>query len=58
MFSELDEIAERIASDLPPRDVMGMDEALSIVRGMMWGESLTVVESVAAALCNSYQAEA
>jgi hypothetical protein len=58
MFSEFQEIADQIASDLPPRDEMGMAEALSIVRGMMWGESLTIVEGVAAALCGSYQMEA
>ncbi len=55
-YDEFDEIADQIASDIPARDRMDLDEALSIARTFLGGESRTVIERTAVALCRSYQA--
>jgi len=56
-FDEFDEIADRIASDLPARDTMDFDEALAIVNSdiILGCEGRTVRELAAAALYRSYQ---
>lgn len=57
-YSEFDEIADQIASDISARDRMDFEEALSITRSWMPGaESRTVIEGVAVALWRSYRAE-
>lgn len=48
-FDEFDEIADQIASD------MGLDEALSLAHEFMPGETRTVIERTAVALCRSSQ---
>jgi hypothetical protein len=54
-YTEFDEIAEQIASDIEPRETMEFGEALDLVRSWMTCETRTVIEGVAVALWRSYQ---
>jgi hypothetical protein len=55
-YNEFDEIADRIASDIPARSSMSFDEALAIVAAddILAFESRTVREMAAVALYRSY----
>lgn len=54
-YTEFDEIADQIASDIYARDTLEFSEAMNIVRCFMGDETQQIIEGVAVALWRSYQ---